>query len=415
MSDRLGRSAISVGAGAAVAAASGIIVLAIAARTLTTEENSGFLTFWAALFAVFAVLSGIQNEVTRSVRSDAHFDPSARRTTSPLIGALIMGLAATAAVMLLFPVWQISFNTLEDPLLSVALIAIAALLYSGHVASVGIFAGLGRWRAFSGLTASESLVRLLVAIAVAVLGWHVIGFEYAAVSGALTWLIASLMFPGSSDLWRIRIALPQRDLLKRLLNAMAAAGANALLVTGFPILMSVTTAPSAYASAAPLVIAVSMTRAPLLIPITAFQSMVIAAFVEHPERAGSALRRLAFAVAGVAVVGGLLAAAVGPPLMSLVFGPAYANSPLVLGLLVAAASLLALLVLGGSVALALDAHTVNTVGWYTALLVSVAMMVLPLDLTTRTVLALTAGPLVGSSVHLTYVVRRLRRQSQEHR
>lgn len=177
--------------------------------------------------------------------------------------------------------------------------------------------------------------------------------------------------------------------------------------------MSATTAPDAYRAAAPLVIAVSMTRAPLLMPITAFQSMVIAAFVEHPERAGTALRRLVGAVAAIAAIGGLLAALVGPWLMGLVFGPDYRNTPLILGMLVVAAALLALLVLGGSIALALDAHTVNTIGWYVAVAVSVVVMLLPFDLTTRTIAALALGPLIGSAIHFGFVMRRLRHQLQE--
>jgi O-antigen/teichoic acid export membrane protein len=415
MTDRLSQSAFSVGAGAGVAAVSGIVVLAIAARTLTTEQNSGFLTFWAGLFAVFAVLSGIQNEITRSVRADSRLDLDVPRRTSPLLSALIVGIGAGAVILLLYPAWNMSFATLKDPVLPMLLIAGAAVLYSGHVATVGVFAGLGRWPLFGTLTAGESLVRLLFTGLTAVLAWSVSGFEWAAVSGTLTWLVASIAFPGFRITWKIRISLARKALIGRLLNAMAASGANAVLVTGFPLLMSLTTDPETYASAAPLVVAVSMTRAPLLIPLTAFQSMVIAAFVEHPQRAGAVLRRLILVVVAVALAGGLLAALIGPTLMSLVFGTAYANTPFALGLLVVGASFLALLILGGSVALALDAHTVNTLGWYVALLVSVAVMLTPLDLTTRTVLSLTLGPLVGSIVHLSYVSRRLGSRSQESR
>lgn len=413
MTDRPGRSATVVALGAAAAAISGVVVLAIASRTLTTEENSGFLTYWAALFAIFAVLSGIQNEMTRAVRADERLGAEIRRTTSPLLTGILIGAGTAAAVLLLFPAWQMVFATLDDRVLPVLLMAFAAVLYAGHVASVGTLAGLGRWGAFAGLTAGESAVRLLVTVIAAAAGWGVAGFECAAAGGALTWLTASLLIPGLRDMWRIRIGLPMTALTRRLLNAMAAAGANALLITGFPLLMSATTAPDAYRAAAPLVIAVSMTRAPLLMPITAFQSMVIAAFVEHPERAGTALRRLVGAVAAIAAIGGLLAALVGPSLMGLVFGPDYRNTPLILGMLVVAAALLALLVLGGSIALALDAHTVNTIGWYVAVAVSVVVMLLPFDLTTRTIAALALGPLIGSAIHFGFVMRRLRHQLQE--
>ena len=97
--------------------------------------------------------------------------------------------------------------------------------------------------------------------------------------------------------------------------------------------------------------------------------------------------------------------------MRLVFGPDYGNTSLILGMLVVAASLLALLMLGGSIALALDSHTVNTIGWYAALVVSVALMLTPAGLATRTILALAIGPAVGSAIHLTFVLRELKRRS----
>jgi O-antigen/teichoic acid export membrane protein len=409
MVERTGRSALSVGAGAAIAALSGVLVLAIAARSLTTAQNSGFLTYWAALFAVFAVLSGIQNEMTRAVRADQRTDGT--RGTSPIATALLVGVGAAVIVLLLFPLWQTAFRALDDRLTPMLLIAGAALLYAGHVATVGMLAGLGRWRAFGALTAAESLVRLVATAVVALVGAGTAGFEYAAAGGTLTWLAATLLLPRGRALWRARIALSRGALVRRVLNAMASSGANALLVTGFPLLMSVTTDPDVYSRAAPLVVAVSMTRAPLLIPITAFQSMVIAAFVEHPERARSSLIRLVAAISGIAAAGGVLAALVGPWLMRLVFGPAYGNTPLVLGLLVMAASLLALLVLGGSVALALDAHTVSAFGWYAALVVSVVIMLVPAPLEVRTVLALSLGPLVGSAIHLFFITRTLRRRA----
>jgi len=410
MADRAGRSAGLVAGGAAVAALSGAVFMAISARFLTTEQNTGFLTYWAALFAVFAVLSGIQNEVTRAVRADFDGSETERGGTSPLWAGTLVGAVAAVVVLLLFPAWQVVLTGLDDRLAPVLLIALAALLYAGHVASVGTLAGLGRWPGFAGLTATESLVRLGLAAVAAVAGWAVVGLEVAAAGGTATWLAATLLLPRWRFLWRIRIALPPGALLRRIANAMAAAGASALLITGFPLLMSATTDSAAFTDAAPLVVAVSMTRAPLLLPVTAFQSMVIAAFVGHPDRARSSLIRLVAAVLAVAVVGGALAAAVGPWLMRLVFGPSYGNSSLVLALLVVAAASLALLVLGGSVALALDAHTVNTGGWYVALLVSIGLMLIPADLGTRTILALTLGPLAGSAVHFAFVIRALNRR-----
>lgn len=409
MADLGRRSTLHVAAGAAVAALSGVVVFAISARALPTAQNTAFLTYWAALFAIFAVISGVQSEVTRAVRADSLLPPDHTRATSPVVVALLVGLAAGMVVAALYPVWTVVLVGDSTLLFSVVLMALAAMSYAGHVATVGALAGHARWGAFASLTAAEALVRVILVVLAVGLGWRMIGFEIAAAGGALTWVLATILIPGIRIAWRTRVSFRPAALIGRMGNAMAAAGANALLVTGFPLLMSATTSAAEYATAAPLVVAVSMTRAPLLIPITAFQSMVIASFVQHPERARSSLLKLVSVVLVIAVIGGVVAAVLGPWLMSLVFGAGYGNSAFTLGMLVAAASFLALLVLGGAIALALDRHTVNTVGWYVALAVSVALMFAPFSLETRTILALLIGPMVGSAVHFTAILSSLRR------
>jgi len=408
MADLGRRSALHVAAGAAVAALSGVVVFAISARVLPTEQNTAFLTYWAALFAIFAVISGVQSEVTRAVRADLLLPPEHARATPPVAVALLVGVVVGLIVAALYPVWAVVFVGDSALTLSVALMALAAASYTGHVATVGALAGHARWGAFASLTATEALVRLVLVLLAAGFGWGMIGFETAAAGGALTWVLATLLLPRFRIAWRARVSIRPAALIGRMTNAMTAAGANALLVTGFPLLMSATTGAAEYATAAPLVVAVSMTRAPLLIPITAFQSMVIASFVQHPERARSSLLKLVCAVIAVAVIGGVMAGLLGPWIMSLVFGASYGNSALVLGMLVAAASFLALLVLGGAIALALDRHTVNTLGWYAALAVSIALMLTPFALETRTILALLVGPMVGSAVHFTAILGSLR-------
>lgn len=132
MAERAGASATAVAGGAAVAALSGVAYLAITARALTTEENTAFLTFWAALFAIFAVLSGIQNEVTRAVRSDILQKADGDRRTSPLACSLVIGAGAGLVVIALYPLWGAILVGFDDVIFPVLLMSIAAFLYSGH-------------------------------------------------------------------------------------------------------------------------------------------------------------------------------------------------------------------------------------------------------------------------------------------
>lgn len=399
--------AIIVAGGAAVAALAGFAVITLSARFLTTEQNSAFMVFWSATFTLVGVLSGIQNETTRAVRADRIIEGDGR-ATSPIKVGLLVGVLSAAVVLILFPLWAHSFASLGNVWLPIILMAATAVFYSGQVSAVGIMAGRDKWGTFATMTAAESLVRLTGALLAAFFGWSTSGFIVATMAGTTAWVVLSFL-PRARMMWHVQISLGRGPLLRRIALAMAAAGANAILVNGFPLLMSLTTDKAVYAASAPLVVAVSVTRAPLLMPIVAFQSLVIASFVDHPERARSSLIKLVTGIFAVAIVGGILAALVGPWLMRLVFGPDYGNSAVILGFLVVDAAMLAMLVLGGAVALALDQHRANMIGWYVAALVAIVIMLLPMGLPLRTILALSIGPIAGSAIHLHAVMRVLDR------
>lgn len=398
-------SAAVVGVGAVVSALSGFLIITLSARFLTTTENSGFMTFWAALFFVFGVLTGIQNEVTRAVRVELR-QSSQVGVTSPLVAALGFGAVVSVGVVGLTPVLLRAFRTLDTPSLAIILMAGATVLFSGHLATVGALSGFGRWRGVAALTGGEAVVRLLLTVCAAVTVSGVAGFEMAAVGATLTWVVFAASSRRVRKALHLKVSLAYRSLTARVGQAMAASAANALLVTGFPLLMSVTSDPGVYANAAPLLVAVSVTRAPLLMPIGAFQSMIITWFVDNDSSTErNLLPRLVLAITATGVLGALAAAAVGPTLMQFIFGAAYRSSPWILAALVIDAAMLALLVLGGAIALALDLHSLNTLGWYVAVVVAVAVMMLPVSLESRTIGALFLGPVVGSVVHLGGVSR----------
>lgn len=403
------KPAVVVSYGAGIAAISGFVIITLSARFLSSGQNAGFMAFWSAIFTLVGILSGIQNEVTRAVRSDSR-SGDGHRQTSPIFVAVAIGCGIALIVGMLTPVWRQSFSMLDSPTLPSILLAVTAILYAGQAAAVGSFAGVDSWYAFAGLTATEAICRLLFVILAAVLGLRVSGFMVATVFAMSAWLLITLAMPRMRKVWSIRIRISQWALSRRMLYAMAAAAANAVLVNGFPLLMSVTTDAATYSKSASLVVAVSVTRAPLLIPIVAFQSLVITSFVDKPRQAPKTLARLIVLLALIAVIGAALAAIAGPTVMRLVFGPDYGNSAVVLGVLVLDAAFLTLLVLAGAVTLALDNYKANLIGWYTAVIIAVFIMFLPLDLFVRTALALAVGPIVGASIHLTSVIKTLREE-----
>jgi O-antigen/teichoic acid export membrane protein len=172
-----------------------------------------------------------------------------------------------------------------------------------------------------------------------------------------------------------------------------------VLVVGFPVLLRLTSTGEAYAAAAALIVAISFTRAPLLIPLNAYQGVAIAHFLNNRHLGFRALLPVARLIAIVAVVGAVLGALVGPPLLTLYYGPGYELSPWVVGGLVIAAGMLALLTITGALCLALDKHSAYSAGWLASTALAVLVLVLPIDTEVRAVLALFVGPLAGLVIH----------------
>ena len=175
-----------------------------------------------------------------------------------------------------------------------------------------------------------------------------------------------------------------------------AAGVSALLLVGYPVLLQVTTSDEVFASAAPIMLAVSLCRAPLLVPLGAYQNVVVTKVAAHGVRA---LVPVLVGLAGLTVVGALAAWPIGPWALRIVNPDYHLDGPVFAGL-VLGAGLVALLTVTGAAAIALDHHTVYLAGWLAATAATVAMLLLPWDLEARVVASLLVGPTVGVVVHL---------------
>ncbi len=136
---------------------------------------------------------------------------------------------------------------------------------------------------------------------------------------------------------------------------MAAAGASAILVMGFPVLLKATSSDLG-ATGGVVILAVTLTRAPLLVPLTAMQGNLIAHFVDARRHR---LRAVAGAVAVLAVVGAIgvtLAAVTGPWLLRVGFGDEYRASGALLAWLTAGAVAIAVLTVTGAATVAAALH-----------------------------------------------------------
>lgn len=374
---------------------SGYLVLVIAARTLTTAENSHFLVFWGALFTFLGTLTGLAAEGTRAIHSASVAPTPAGPGVSVMRVALWLGAALAAAVAVTAPWWAEAVFGGDAQIWS-ALLVVGILLFTVHAGLVGIAAGRGHWTTYSLLLGIEPLGRLVLVTVVALAAAQTLGLAAAAALASGYWVLLALL--GRPDLgWRtIAPGLDARGLGGRMVSACAAAAASAVLLVGFPVLVQISSSDAEVATAAPLVLAVSLCRAPLMVPLGIYQNVIITKVIAH----GLAALRAPAAFVAVGTAAGVVGAwLIGPWCLRLV-NPDYDVSGATLALLVLSAGMVCVLYLTGAAALALDHHRVYVAGWLVATLAVLLVLLGPGDLTTRTVLSLLVGPPLGVAVHL---------------
>jgi O-antigen/teichoic acid export membrane protein len=409
------RSFVGVGAASLFSAAVGFAVLLIVPKVLGddragVEATTVFISFWSFLFAFFGILGGLSAETTRAVHvSDrSPVAPAERREPRMLLVGLGVGVALGVALWATSLWWAPRVLTEEYAYLAVPL-SCSIALFSGHATIVGILGGRLQWNTFARLVIGDSLLRLALVVTAAVVAAFVGGFALAASVSSVTWLIGLLFSPTLRQAARARADTPLGPFLARVGHACLASGSSAVLVVGFPVVLALTSSPAVYAAAAPLLLAITFTRAPLLIPLNAYQGVAIAHFVNNRSAGLRALWPVARIVIAIAAVGAVLGGLLGPLLLVLVYGEAYAVNGWVIAGLVVAAGMLALVTLTGAVCLAVDRHRAYSTGWISATVLAVLILLLPLPIDLRAVLALLIGPLAGLAIH--YVA--LRRAARE--
>lgn len=401
-----------------LAAASTLVVTMIAQRALTGSELTEFLLFWSALFTVTGIITGLQPEITRAVgtaRTHAAADGVASDGTPAPQGARVVtvaaALGAVAGAMVLgsSPLWA-GQQIPHSAAVGVTVMAVGVFLYSLQATISGVAAGEDRWYLFATVGGLESAGRLLLMLAVALLIPSLAGLEVVTVIPMGLWLILALVTFSGRRLWVARADVPAGRLMVNILWSFLSSAAAAMLMMGFPnVLKASGAAESEPVVLGTLILAISITRSPIMIPLQAFQGVAVSAFLKQRHRPVAAFIKPAAAVVAVGAVGALAAYLVGPLLFRLIYPPAAgtesayeaAASGLSLGALVFASALLALMTLSGNMALAVNQHRIYLAGWVVAAVVTLGLaFLLPAPLVPRAVVALVVGPVCGFVVHM---------------
>ena len=401
-----------------LAAVSTLVVTMIAQRALNGSELTEFLLFWAALFTVTGIITGIQPEITRAVGTArtravanrvASTEGSAPQGARVVTVATALGAIAGALVLVSSPLWA-GHQIPHSAAVGVTVMAVGVFLYALQATMSGVTAGEDRWYLFAAVGGLESAGRLILMLAAALMIPSLAGLEVATVVPMGLWLILAFVTVSGRRLWVARADVPARRLTTNILWSFLSSAAAAVLMMGFPNVLKVSgAAESEPVVLGTLILAISITRSPIMIPLQAFQGVAVSAFLKQRHRPVAAFIKPAAAVVVVGAVGALAAYLVGPLLFRLIYPPAAgaesayeaAASGITLGALVFASALLALMTLSGNMALAVNQHRIYLAGWVVAAAVTLSLAFLvPAPLVPRAIVALAVGPVCGFVVHM---------------
>ncbi|KQB84453.1 hypothetical protein [Corynebacterium oculi] len=409
------------------AALSGFLIVIISTRILDEEAAKLFQAYWGLFFACTGILDGIMQETTRTVSaqrkdseghgdrgtpsaqarptSDAHHGGVDKHTHAHWHFALLVGLVAAALSLLTEPLWVPLVIGGKHGMAGSGLLALGLMLYAFQAVLSGILSGWERWPSYARLIALDSGVRFLLVALAALLGWNLVPFFIITVIGSLSWLVILAADPTARAHARSPLPLTLGSFARRAGSAMIATGASAAIITGVaPLINATMEEPDTEGGVAlaGIMLAVSLTRAPVLVPLQRFQSALIVYFVRHRERMRQAVVPPAAAVLGVGVLGAGLAWLLGPWILAVGWDhdPAYAVPGPLLAALTFASSCTGVLMITGAASIAAERHRLYVAGWVIASVVVCAVLWRGTDPLTTIPLALTVGPVIGALVQL---------------
>ena len=378
-----------------VAGVAAYVVTWLVPATIGGTRYAVFAVFWSSLYLVVGGLSGIQQEVTRASRPiTAGVRPTSRTRDFGLI------LASVALVVSLgtAPLWVATVF----PEGGWALVLPLVVGMTGYVlvaTLAGALYGVSQWTAVALLIIVDSLFRLAAISIVLRLTADVVALAWAAAlpfggTLVLVWLSIRKSIVGRSEL-----DVGFGGLTWNVSRTLVASFSSAAMVSGYPLLLGITSPGESARVLATLFLSVMLTRAPLIVFVMALQGYLIVRFRTVGEGYG---RLLVSILVAISIAGVILAAAawwLGPPIFTFLFPDELVVSGGFFSVLVASSALIAMLCVMAPAVLARDDHVTYSVGWLVAALVTIAALVTPFDVLTRVTLSVILGPAAGLIVH----------------
>ena len=378
----------------AVSGLCGYLVTGIVAGVLGPADYAIFAVFWSALYLIVGGLTGIQQEITRGTHPLPTGDNPTGRARTFAIGAsgtvlvLVLGSSVLWAPAV-FP---------EHRVVTAIVLSLGTACYVFVSTISGILYGLSLWIFIALMVALDGVTRLVFVGLALLLQLGEIGLEAATVMPFLVVPLILWFWVRPRIVGRYRVDVAMGGLVWNAIRAIVASAATAVLVSGFPLLVGASARGTSSATVGAFLLAVTLTRAPLVVTFLALQSYFVVLFRGRGHQPGPFWRLMGLLAGGVAVVSVVFAALalwLGEAVFVAIFGPDYAVSGVTLALLVLTSGLVALLAISGSALLARGAHSWFAASWLVTAAATIIVVSGPGELIPRALAALAIGPSAG--------------------
>lgn len=397
-----------VGLGVGVSGVAAYAYLVLTARVLGPEGHAPLSALWALAFLVGpGCYYPIEQELGRLL--------AARRVANQGHGRLLGQCAALGAglTLVLGLATAATAPALLDRLFdgqALLLISFVGVLFGYWCIQLawGLLAGTGRFGAYALVQGTEGVVRLLIAVGLAVGGASRAGPYGLALAlapfvavGLVGRVLRQPTTPGPVEPWG--------RLTRSLLHLLAASAlSNALLTIG-PLLVKVIAAPGEEAAASRLLAGLVVARTPLFLFNAVLASLLpgLAALASAGRRSdfNSQVGRLLLLEAGATAVVVPAAALLGPGLIRVAFGPGFVLERVDLLLLAAGTMVFMVAMTLGQVLIALSGHARASLAWAIGCLVMVAVTMLGRSLLIRVEVGFLAGAASAAATAAALFVR----------
>lgn len=385
----------------AIAGLAGYIVTWIVYRGLGPSSYTTFALFWSALFLLVGGLSGVQQEISRATRPKNALGGLA----SPIITRFATWISLGSIVTVTF--FGLIFLIVDSKSQVITFLFPLALGVSAYTVLAiisGSLYGISRWKLLGLVVIVDSVLRLIFVTAATFIDPSVINIAWAV---SLPFVITPviLFFALRNALYKkIEIDVSAKNLSLNSVQTVFAAFLTSIIVSGFPLLLGISSPSESQSFIGELIFIIMLTRAPLVVVVASLQSYFVILFRGEKKAFTKYFLTILGIIFSVTLLLMIAFSWWGVYLFELITSRELRIDGSFLAVLVCSSGLVASLTVTGAALLSKSKHSLFVLGWLVAALMTLCLLFTGFPIIVRIELSLTLAPAVGVLVHILSII-----------